>query len=76
MPLTTGAAGADTAATTPEPGPASVAIANPAAVFCVESGGRYEIRQSPAGDETGFCLLPGGEEIDAWEYFRACAEGG
>lgn len=64
------------AATAPESGSAVVAIANPAAAFCVESGGRYEIRRSPAGDETGFCLLPGGEEVDAWAYFRAHAGGG
>ncbi len=76
MPLSAGTVAADAASTTPKPGPANVAIANPAAIFCVESGGRYEIRRSPAGDQAGFCLLPGGEEIDAWEYFRARVGGG
>ncbi len=50
------------------PAPA-LAIANPAAVFCTESGGRYEMRQEAAGTR-GVCILPEGEEVDAWEYFR------
>lgn len=49
--------------------PTAHAIANPAAVFCVESGGRYEMRQE-AGGTRGVCILPDGEEVDAWDHFR------
>jgi len=45
-------------------------IANPAAVFCEEQGGTYRIVDDADG-ERGLCILPGGEEVDAWEYFRA-----
>lgn len=44
-------------------------LANPAAVFCIEQGGRYEIRNADAGSQ-GFCILPDGTEVDAWTYFR------
>ncbi len=44
-------------------------IANPAATFCVESGGKYEIRDGADG-QTGVCILASGREVDAWEYFR------
>jgi len=45
------------------------ALANPASVFCVESGGRSEIRQGPKG-ERGVCILPNGRVVDEWSYFR------
>ncbi len=48
-------------------------IANPAAVFCEDSGGAYDIRETTDGGKTGFCVLPDGEEVDAWEHFRANA---
>lgn len=50
------------------PAPAH-AITNPAAVFCTESGGRYEMRQEASGTR-GVCILPDGEEVDAWDHFR------
>jgi uncharacterized protein len=45
------------------------ALANPASVFCVESGGRTEIRQGPKG-EYGVCILPNGRAVDEWSYYR------
>ncbi|WP_170470233.1 amidohydrolase family protein [Ruegeria arenilitoris] len=45
-------------------------IANPAAEFCIEQGGRYEIRKDASGATQGICILKGGTEIDAWEYLR------
>ncbi len=53
---------ADRAETAPQ-------LANPAAVFCVESGGSFEIRDSAAG-QVGICILPDGREVDSWDYFR------
>ncbi|NRB00926.1 MAG: DUF333 domain-containing protein [Rhodobacteraceae bacterium] len=46
-----------------------VEIANPAATFCIESGGTYSTQEIKGG-AVGFCTLPSGETVDAWEYFR------
>jgi len=45
------------------------ALANPASVFCVESGGRSEIRNGPRG-QYGVCILPDGRTVDEWAYYR------
>jgi predicted amidohydrolase YtcJ len=45
-------------------------LANPAATYCMESGGAYEMRQSDAGT-VGICILADGSEVDAWAHFRA-----
>lgn len=55
-----------------DPGVA-VGIANPAAVFCIRSGGVHSIRKAADGSEYGVCVFPDGTEIDAWEYFRTHA---
>jgi putative hemolysin len=52
---------------------AKTARANPAAVFCVDSGGTYDIRRAADGSESGVCILADGTEVDAWTYFRANA---
>lgn len=49
--------------------PENVGLANPAAVFCTESGGTYDIRNGADG-QYGLCTLPDGREVDAWDYFR------
>ena len=54
--------------------PASTALPNPAAVFCVETGGTYESRRAADGSQTGVCILEDGTEVDAWAYFRKEAE--
>ena len=50
--------------------PAATDLANPAATFCVEKGGTYQIRRATNGSESGICILSGGTEVDAWDYFR------
>jgi putative hemolysin len=45
------------------------ALANPASVFCVESGGKSEIRNGPRG-QYGVCRLPGGRVVEEWSYYR------
>jgi uncharacterized protein len=47
------------------------ALANPASTFCVETGGRSEILQTASGAQLGICILPGGEIVEEWAYFRA-----
>jgi hypothetical protein len=43
---------------------------NPAAVFCTDEGGAYDIESSPEG-RRGICTLPDGRILDAWDHFRA-----
>ena len=45
-------------------------LANPAAMFCVKSGGKSEVRKGPRG-EYGVCILRDGRVVDEWTYFRA-----
>jgi putative hemolysin len=56
----------------PERGTAA-GLANPAAVFCIRSGGVHSIRKAADNSEYGVCVFPGGPEIDAWEFFRTHA---
>lgn len=51
------------------PDKASMELANPAAVFCVDQGGTYEIRDGDKG-QFGICKTVDGQEIDAWDYLR------
>ncbi len=44
-------------------------LANPASVFCVESGGTSVIETESDG-QRGYCILPDGTKVDEWEYFR------
>jgi putative hemolysin len=50
----------------PEP---AWALANPASVFCVQSGGKSEIRNGARG-QYGVCILPDGRVVEEWAYFR------
>jgi uncharacterized protein len=47
-----------------------VGLPNPASEFCVEQGGRLEIRQEAEGD-VGYCHLPDGRVIEEWSFFRS-----
>ncbi len=53
----------------PPPDDATLTLANPAAGYCIDNGGQYEIRDGDKG-QFGVCILPDGQEIDAWDYFR------
>ncbi len=53
-----------------QPSGSATGIANPAATFCAEKGGQYQIVDGEDG-QTGTCTLPDGSTQDAWEYFRA-----
>jgi len=48
---------------------AGVGLPNPAAVFCVEKGGQYQIESSATGARS-VCRFPDGRIVDAWEFFR------
>jgi putative hemolysin len=53
-----------------EPSSTTVAIANPASVYCEEQGGEVEIVDEADG-QRGYCLLPDGRRVDEWELFRS-----
>ena len=56
--------------------PASTQLANPAAVYCTEQGGTYDIREHDDGGQYGVCQFDDGSECDAWDYMRAtCVPG-
>lgn len=44
-------------------------IANPASTYCIEQGGKLEIRENPEG-QYGVCILPDGTECEEWAYYR------
>ena len=46
------------------------ALANPASVFCAQSGGKSEIRRRPRG-QYGVCRLPDGRVVNEWSYYRS-----
>ena len=46
-------------------------MANPASAYCVQQGGKSEIRKNQDGSEYGVCILSDGKEVEEWAYFRA-----
>ena len=53
----------------PPDGGEQITLPNPAAQFCVEQGGDYDIREGDKG-MVGVCVMPDGTELDAWSYYR------
>jgi putative hemolysin len=50
-------------------------IANPASQYCVNNGGKLEIRTDPTGGQIGFCIFDN-NECEEWAYFRGeCKKG-
>jgi len=47
------------------------ALANPASVFCGDSGGKSVILRDATGAEFGVCILPDGTIVEEWAYYRA-----
>lgn len=47
-----------------------IGMSNPASDFCIQQGGKLEIRQEAAG-EVGYCHLPDGRVVEEWAFFRA-----
>ncbi|MGA2330969.1 MAG: DUF333 domain-containing protein [Syntrophales bacterium] len=47
-----------------------VQIANPASVYCVQSGYTLEIRTATGGGQYGVCIFPDGNECEEWAFFR------
>ncbi|MCW5876313.1 MAG: DUF333 domain-containing protein [Anaerolineales bacterium] len=52
----------------------TTALANPASAYCVEQGGRHEVRTDGSG-EYGVCVFNDGRECEEWAFYQdnACA---
>lgn len=62
---------------TPCPEKKSTQMANPASTYCVENGGKSEIRTATDGSQTGYCKFDDGSECEEWAFFRKeCNPGG
>jgi len=50
-------------------------LPNPASVYCVEHGGRLEIRDTESG-QVGYCIFDDGSECEEWAFYNGeCAKG-
>lgn len=49
--------------------PSQVEVANPASEYCVQQGGKLEMRENAEG-QYGVCILPNGGECEEWAFFR------
>lgn len=48
----------------------SANMANPASVYCVQQGGKSDIRKDASGGEVGYCVFPDKSECEEWAYMR------
>jgi len=51
------------------PLPSKAEIPNPAAVYCINKGGKIEIRKDKEGNEAGFCIFEDGSECEEWAFY-------
>lgn len=53
----------------------SIKIANPASKYCIDNGGKLEIRTNGEGSQTGYCIFPDGKECEEWTFFnKSCTK--
>ena len=45
-------------------------MANPASKYCIDKGGRLEIRTAADGGQVGICVFPNGKECEEWAFMR------
>ncbi len=50
--------------------PMKIGMPNPASQYCVEQGGKLEIKNEANG-QVGYCHLPDGRVVEEWELYRA-----
>jgi putative hemolysin len=46
------------------------AMVNPSALYCNALGYQYTDATGPDGSMTGYCLLPGNQSVDAWQFLQ------
>ena len=59
-----------TACTSPAKDNRMAAMANPSSQYCVSVGGQSFSKKDAGGNEVGYCRLPDGQVVDAWDFFR------
>jgi uncharacterized protein len=42
---------------------------NPASVYCVQNGNKFEIRTASDGSQSGICVFPDDSTCDEWAYY-------
>ncbi len=52
-----------------DPTPPKIGSPNPASQYCIEQGGKLEIRNEANG-QVGYCHLPNGQVVEEWKLFR------
>lgn len=51
------------------PTPKNIGMPNPASQYCLEQGGKLNIKKTDAG-EVGMCTLGDGSQVEEWDFFR------
>lgn len=54
---------------TPPSKPKNIGMPNPASQYCIDQGGKLEMKNSPEGQYAN-CILPNGQVIEEWQFFR------
>ncbi|MGR3808639.1 putative hemolysin [Pasteurella testudinis] len=70
-PILTLTASALLAACASEPNAPIIGAANPASEYCIQQGGKLEMRQDQNGNQYALCHLPDGRVIEEWAFFRS-----
>ena len=50
-------------------------LKNPAAVYCEFMGYSYSIQHDPMGNDVGYCTLPDGRKVNAWDFYKGKVAG-
>ena len=56
--------------TTKTPTPQKIGMPNPASQYCIDHGGKLEMKKNANGDAYAYCILPDGRVIEEWQLFR------
>lgn len=46
-------------------------IGNPASEYCIQQGGKLEVKKDDEGNEYALCHLPDGTIVEEWALFRS-----
>jgi uncharacterized protein len=52
------------------PSKPQVGLSNPASTYCIQQGGRLDLRKDAAGNVGGVCVFNDGRECEEWALFR------
>lgn len=59
------------ACATEQPENMRIGMPNPASKYCIDQGGKLEMKKDAQGNQYGVCHLPDGRVIEEWELFRS-----